>query len=765
MMLSGRRLDRVLRVAAVGSVLVLLTSVSVRRIWCTDFWWQWATGRLVSETGIPHQDVFSFTAEGTRWIELRWAYCYLLFQLTERLGFAAAIIAKWLMLLAAFLLAASATARRGGIVGTCVVTFIAILACNERFFVRPELVTYLLVATYLWVIARHRARGGRLIYWLPAAQILWTNLHTVFILGPVIVGTFWAVAGAEALLSWRGSGADWADRRRQLTTATIVLIATGAACLVNPYGLEGLLFPFQLFGEIHGGVFKQYIGEFHSPFASGQLRTALVFYYGLIFLVAVSCLANLKKLEPFLTLFCLSQLYLSATSIRNIPLFCISAVPVVVWNLDHAGVLRRDNVQRALPWMSRAAAVVLVAACLFYAWDMSTDRFHVGQHDTNQSGLGLARHRYPVKAVDFMREHGVEGPVFAKLHEGSHLLARGYRVFIDPRLEIHDEAFMARFIEMQRDESAWREAAQRYAFSAALIDLESRVVNFLSRDPEWALVYFDENVALYLSGEQADASKALNTVPDFEAALAAVLPSLPALVAPDELGLLERARSPAPYLRLGRFLAAQGLTEQAEPLLGAVAATAPDFPGALSSYAILLDRRGDVQGAMTHFQQALDREPANASIRFRLGQHYFETGRPERAAAMLLEVTALKPANATAWALLGKVYLSQDDTEAALRAMSRAVELDPDNATFLRNVAKIEMVQGRIPAAVGHIERLIELGQADGSAFAMLVLAHMAQGNVRAARQAVEQGLERYPGDSELRDMQRRLDGLAPSGG
>jgi hypothetical protein len=102
MLTSEGRADRLtaLSSGALAAVLLLFTAASFRKVWGADFWWQYATGRLVAEHGIPREDVFSYTMTGQPWIEMRWLYCYVLYHLRELSGAGGVIVAKWLTLTA-----------------------------------------------------------------------------------------------------------------------------------------------------------------------------------------------------------------------------------------------------------------------------------------------------------------------------------------------------------------------------------------------------------------------------------------------------------------------------------------------------------------------------------------------------------------------------------------------------------------------------------------------------------------------------------------
>ena len=103
------------QITAFCVVAFLLLFASFRCIWGADYWWQWATGKYVSQSSIPFEDVFSYTRAGKPWIELRWLYCLSLFQLENILGLKSVIVAKFLMLFASFFILTVCVKRIGNI--------------------------------------------------------------------------------------------------------------------------------------------------------------------------------------------------------------------------------------------------------------------------------------------------------------------------------------------------------------------------------------------------------------------------------------------------------------------------------------------------------------------------------------------------------------------------------------------------------------------------------------------------------------------------
>jgi hypothetical protein len=314
-------------------VLVLSAAACFRRVWTTDFWWQYATGRIVAEHGWPRVDVLTYTAAGAPWIEMRWLYCLVQYELMQRVGPAALVVAKGLAFTGALALFALPLARRAGARATAAVAAAAILASSERLLVRPELCTWLLAGAFVFLLDRHRRTRDRSIRVLPLLQVVWANTHPMFVLGPFLIGLALADAAGEAR---RGARA-W----RTLRPLAVLLPLALAACAVTPYGLRGMLVPLAQLGQLRESVFAEVIGEVQSPFAFGLDHTAIVFYVVLVAACLASTAANLRGLDPFWLLLCASQLWLSTIAVRNLPLFALAAVPFVLSNLVRSPLARR----------------------------------------------------------------------------------------------------------------------------------------------------------------------------------------------------------------------------------------------------------------------------------------------------------------------------------------------------------------------------------------------------------------------------------------
>jgi tetratricopeptide (TPR) repeat protein len=114
---------------------------------------------------------------------------------------------------------------------------------------------------------------------LPLIQVLWVNTHGLFVLGPIVLGCYAVDGCARARSDSRrtAEGIKFESRPlwRHLAPASM---AVALACLVNPYGVRGALFPLELFPKISdpANPYKSYVDEFTSlrSFVLDQMRAA-----------------------------------------------------------------------------------------------------------------------------------------------------------------------------------------------------------------------------------------------------------------------------------------------------------------------------------------------------------------------------------------------------------------------------------------------------------------------------------------------------------
>lgn len=692
---APNRPGRWLIVIALAAVGLMIFAASCRRIWNTDFWWQYKTGQLVAEHGIPHQDTFSYTRHGAEYIELRWIFCYCLYQLMRLFGPAGVILTQCAAMLATFGLLAAMPGSRKALPATALAATIAVLAASQRFQCRPEQVSFLFLAAFLWLIDMSRCRSPRWAIAIPFLQIIWSNSHTIFILGPLVVGAWLVGALLDRFLAGPTT-AEPPNRPSEIRVASMTLAATLPACLLNPYGWRGIAFTFQLATEIHGTAFKNNISEFADTFSLSQDYTAVLFLKLLIALAVLSAVINWRRIDRFLLIVCLAMGYLSFTAIRNLPLFAIAAVPFVAQNMARSQLWLRPFARRCLPAGRIIACTAAILVSTLGAWSNMTDRFHVRQNDNNQFGISLANNRFPIEAFKFFTEHNLKGPVFNTMMEGGYLLANDVPVFIDSRLEVYGEEFFLDFLRMMADPADWNKAVNKYDFRVLFVELGFAASGLVSDNPNWPLVYFDDVIAIYVRSDCLAGLPVIGRDVPFEPSLQRAAANHPPVKPIDDTSPFARVSSPFAAYKLAMFLYNMQQFAAALPFVDDAITIKPDFAPFFSLRAKIMDQLKRLPDAIAAYEEAVRLDPTDTTSRGLLGRRYFSSNDFDRAAPLLEASVEAIPDNAVNWALLTRIYLSRSKLDQALNSARRSVEFDPTNAQYRKDLAKIYLALGEI---------------------------------------------------------------------
>lgn len=221
----------------------------------SDVWWHLRAGRwIVEHRAVPRVDPFTFGSAGRPWVDLHWLFQLALFQAHRAAGVAGVILLAAGVVTAAFTAGFALRDRDWAAWVVAAAWLPGLLLASTRFDPRPEIATLLGLAVTFGVLVRARCQPAWLWLLVPL-QLLWINAHGLFVLGPWMMGLF--------LLERAVMPAGQPSWRSLLPPC----VAAAAVCLVNPYGVRGVLFPLELFPKLTqaGGLYKEYIAEFMSP--------------------------------------------------------------------------------------------------------------------------------------------------------------------------------------------------------------------------------------------------------------------------------------------------------------------------------------------------------------------------------------------------------------------------------------------------------------------------------------------------------------------
>lgn len=471
------------RLARNQSITILLVGVvfmlSVSTTTDPDMWWHLRTGEAILTDGIPRSDIFSFTVPDREWVTHEWGSQVIMWGLYRLGGLPALMVVFALVTTAALLLVRSVCGTRAHV--SALVCFLAAFATNIAVGSRPQMFNLIGVAIVVYVL--ERVRAGRLdtrwLWALPAVVAVWANLHSGFLLGVAVMGTY-AVGELLQRRFARDHSALAPDAVRRLFIATA---AAFAAAVANPSGPHLWVYPLT---TLRSGAMREYIQEWHSPdFHSPHFWPFLA-----LIVVAVASL-SLSRRRPTWTelLLVCGTAVAGLQSMRHIPIFAVVTMPVIARHLDSA-LTRRSPVSRtgpqvaALDWTM--ASVGVLGAVMWLSAALSVNDTAIAED-------------YPVDAVAYLEQSGLaQQRGFNAYHWGGYLIWRDIPVYVDGRADVYGDDFLHEYNTTRRVGPGWSEPLDRHEVDYVLIPPGEQLHTLLVESSGWTIAYEDEVAAVFV---------------------------------------------------------------------------------------------------------------------------------------------------------------------------------------------------------------------------------------------------------------------------
>jgi hypothetical protein len=472
---------------------IAILLMTIRPVADPDFWWHLRTGEWIAAShAIPHADPFSFTNLGKTWTAHEWLSELAIYGLYRLGGLPLLILIFALVITAAFWLVYRRSPGRPYFAGFALL--LGVLACAPIWGVRPQMLSLLLSSLFLFLLDRYsETRALKWILPLPFLTALWVNLHAGFALGLGIAAVYLGSDFLEWI--WRLVTPSGKKRNfRDLLPLAAVLAACGLAVLANPNGARMYVYPFE---TLFSSAMQAYIQEWFSPdFHRPEWQPLAWMFLALIGLAIFARRHRIPLAHVLLTLF---FGYLSLRSMRHVPLFVLTAVPVLAALAEGAFGAARDALEtvtgstvRPAPRLPGWVNSLLILLALLAAGG----RFASVVSSQPQT----ERDTFPAAAVDWILANRTDGNIYNTYGWGGYLTwrLRDYPVFIDGRADLYGDAFIESFLEIYRARPGWQESLADSGVNLALVETGSAIGDALAVSPEWELVFSDANSLLFV---------------------------------------------------------------------------------------------------------------------------------------------------------------------------------------------------------------------------------------------------------------------------
>ncbi|MCP4417857.1 MAG: hypothetical protein GY805_14630 [Chloroflexi bacterium] len=471
---------------------IALFTMAIRETLDPDMWWHLRTGEIILQNGIPTQDAFSFTVPNNAWVTHEWLsqliiwLVYLAGGLPGLILFFAALITLtfWLLYLACM----------GRPYFAAFAVLLAAITSAIVWGVRPQIFNLLLTAVFILIVERVKDGKWRVraLWWLPLLTLIWANLHSGYLLGIVLLGTYVLGDMAQRWLA--------IPTERTLSATAVfhlfgVTITSFLAAAANPSGVELWIYPFLTLGS---GAMQAYIQEWLSP---DFHQTFFLPFAAMLALGVLGWVFN--KNRPTITelLLFLGTGAAGLLSARHIPLFAIVATPIIVrhWLNAASGsrlnsLLSNYQVETAVKPLFATLNVLLLILGLATAVFWASSKI-----DNNETAIAA---RYPVAAADFLETSGLaETRGYNSYNWGGYLIWRGIPVFVDGRADVYGDPFLFLYRQTFEVQPTWQEPLQQYDVDYVLMERGSPLTAVLTASPNWQSAYQDDVAQIFVRNE------------------------------------------------------------------------------------------------------------------------------------------------------------------------------------------------------------------------------------------------------------------------
>ncbi len=437
-----------------------------------------AAGRwMLFHQALPANAPFSYTFAGVAWTAPEWLAEIVLAAIYGATGWGGLVLitiacfAISLSLLTRFLL------RSAEPLSALIAVALGAAMVEPHLLARPHILALPLVVLWSGALFAARDIGKSPPFVLLPVMTLWANLHGSFLFGLGLAGCL----AAEAALA----GPRTVEVRRW---GLFVLLAVAAA-LVTPNGFAGLVEPIRLMAM---PTLQSSFIEWRGPDFQ-QFQPLEIWLLGLI---ALGLTTNIRLPWPR-ALLLLALCHMALAHARHADLLGLVG-PLAVAGSVGPQLAARIQAQplsglgRAAARLAEPAAPLAAALALIAILAISLPMLARPITRTDDPAS-------PSSALAAARRLGLAGHLFNNEGFGGYLVFSGVPTFIDGRIELFGDRFLARYLDAANgDAHVLRDLLDRWDVRWTLLAPDQAAVGLLDHLPGWRRVYADARAVIHV---------------------------------------------------------------------------------------------------------------------------------------------------------------------------------------------------------------------------------------------------------------------------
>jgi hypothetical protein len=431
-------------------------------------WQQWLGTYVLHAHRLPMSlGPETFTAAGAHWIPQEWAFSIAVAWLAPAKHFAVLAISTTAVAIAAMLLTAYRSYRRGAsTVAIAIATAFTGFSMLQAFGVRAQIFGWLFLALILLLLDLET----NAIFFIIPIIALWANMHASALIAPVFVGA-WTLGTLIEDRAWTPR----VERNVVLTVGSLFAVCCTPLLWKLPIYALGL----------ETSTIRAAIAEWQPPDL-----TFSGFYGGLLPLIAICCffgIAAPRERWRDGLLFGVAAL-VAGIAVRHIPLAALVIAPMAAQRLSSAfpshsrvNTILQEQFSEVLIFVSSAAVCGVIVMQL--------------AHVPQISGVSLPRGAL-VTLAKLPGTHNLYCEDFAWCSLA--LEERNLRTFLDGRCDPFPAKVWKDYLAVQRVTPRWASVLSRWNVDSVLVAKNDSLAQAIAMRRDWHLFYQDKKYEIFL---------------------------------------------------------------------------------------------------------------------------------------------------------------------------------------------------------------------------------------------------------------------------
>lgn len=360
-----------------------------------------------------------------------------------------------------------------------------LVCCTAFFWARPQLVSFVLIPAFIFILERFRQHGHDKQLWLlPLLMVLWVNCHSFWFIGLAIIVAYLLPAMAQKN----------EPKRKSLGLLLFICLS---AVMVNPYGIGLITYNLSFTTEPDFGSIR-------------ELQPLLIispqYYLNHLLYLTLAWLAILigRRSVP------LSGLILAAASTcaalmfyRFFPVAVLLSWPYIGLALSKISLFKNEEVPRKNGSISSCQFSEVITKTLPALATTCTIFFFLRQFPIGQA-VWFTNSDTNLETIKFLKEHpSLTKNLLCDPSIGSCLIFENLApVFIDSRFDFYGRQFCTEFNNCFNTEEGWQQYLEKWQVTSLCVDNTFAIYPALLSSPDWLMAFDDQHFSVWLPNNE-----------------------------------------------------------------------------------------------------------------------------------------------------------------------------------------------------------------------------------------------------------------------